>query len=141
AGVDDHSRRSVLESGLVAVRRSTDHWEDDSHLRPRATGRGAGQPRRSWNRSLRPWGRSSTMTDGIRVAAIQPRSHTLELESRNVEGALAWMDRAAEVDADLVVFPEGYPGPTNPANDYDALNPVRERAAAHRQHVIAGAIA
>lgn len=81
------------------------------------------------------------MTASIRVAAIQPRGHTLTEESRNLEEALAWMDRAAGVGADLVVFPEGYPGPTNPANDYDALSALRERAAANRQHVIAGAIA
>lgn len=81
------------------------------------------------------------MTASIRVAAIQPRGHKLTEESRNLEEALAWMDRAAGVGADLVVFPEGYPGPTNPANDYDALGALRERAAAHRQHVIAGAIA
>lgn len=80
------------------------------------------------------------MTDLIRVAAIQPRSHTLAEESRNLEDALDWMDRAASVGADLVVFPEGYPGPTNPANDYEALGALRERAAEFRQHVIVGAI-
>lgn len=81
------------------------------------------------------------MPDSIRVAAIQPRSHTLDQESRNLEDALGWMDRAADAGADMVVFPEGYPGPTNPANDYDSLTALRDRAAAHRLHVVAGAIA
>jgi predicted amidohydrolase len=80
------------------------------------------------------------VTDSIRVAAVQPRGHTLGDESRNLEDALSWMDRAAAVGAELVVFPEGYPGPTNPVNDYDALSALRERAASHRQHVVAGAI-
>lgn len=76
----------------------------------------------------------------IRVAAAQPRSHHGPEEERNVEQALSWMERAAEGGAELVVFPEGYPGPTNPANDYDALGPLGERARALRLHVVAGRI-
>jgi omega-amidase len=76
----------------------------------------------------------------IKVAAMQPRSHHGPEEWRNVEQALSWMDRAAEQRTDLVVFPEGYPGPTNPANDYDALGPLAERARALGLHVIAGHI-
>jgi predicted amidohydrolase len=39
-----------------------------------------------------------------------------------------------------VTFPEGYPGPTNPANRYDAIGPLCERARALELHVIAGHI-
>lgn len=76
----------------------------------------------------------------IKVAAVQPRSHHGPEEERNVEQALSWMQRAAEQDAELVVFPEGYPGPTNPANDYDSLGPLGERAASLGLHVVAGRI-
>lgn len=76
----------------------------------------------------------------IKVAAVQPRSHHGPEEERNVEQALSWMQRAAEQDAELVVFPEGYPGPTNPANDYDSLGPLAERAASLGLHVVAGRI-
>jgi predicted amidohydrolase len=76
----------------------------------------------------------------IRVAAVQPRSHHGPEEERNVEQALSWMQRAAEEGAELVVFPEGYPGPTNPANDYDALGALGERAASLGLHVVAGQI-
>ncbi len=80
------------------------------------------------------------MINRVRVAAIQPRSHTLGDEERNVSDALGWMERAALVDADLVVFPEGYPGPTSPLNQYDAVSPLGVRAAEYGQHVVAGGI-
>lgn len=76
----------------------------------------------------------------IRVAAVQPRSHHGSEEERNVEQALGWMDEAARQGADLVVFPEGYPGPTNPANGYDASGPLAERARSLGLHVVAGRI-
>jgi predicted amidohydrolase len=50
------------------------------------------------------------------------------------------MDEAARQGADLVVFPEGYPGPTNPANRYDAFGPLAERARSLGLHVVAGRI-
>ncbi len=76
----------------------------------------------------------------FRLAAVQPRSHTGEEEHRNVEDALGWLDRAHAAGADLVLFPEGYPGPTNPGNDYDALTPLSSKAAELGVHVVAGGI-
>ncbi len=76
----------------------------------------------------------------IRLAAVQPRSFSGPEEHRNADEAVAWLDRAADEGADLVVFPEGYPGPTNPANDYDGVGPLAERAAARGLHVVAGRI-
>lgn len=76
----------------------------------------------------------------IRLAAIQPRSATGESERRNAADALSWLDRAAEAGADLVMFPEGYPGPVNPANDYDAISPLAVRAARLGLHVLASRI-
>lgn len=77
----------------------------------------------------------------IRLATVQPRSATGPDEERNAAEALAWLDRAAEEHADLVVFPEGYPGPVSPGSNYDALGPIAERAAAHGLHVVASRIA
>lgn len=76
----------------------------------------------------------------ITVAAVQPRSYHAPEEERNVEQALRWMDRAAEQSADLVVFPEGYPGPTNPQSRYDATGALAERARELGVHVVAGRI-
>ena len=67
-----------------------------------------------------------------RLAAVQPRSGRGSTESRNAVEALDWLDRAAGAGADLAMFPEGYPGPVNPANTFDAFGPLAERAA-HRK--------
>ncbi len=76
----------------------------------------------------------------IRLAAVQPRSASGDREAENLDQAIEWIERAAAASADLVVFPEGYPGPTNPRNEYDALVPIREAAARHRIHVVAGRV-
>jgi predicted amidohydrolase len=77
----------------------------------------------------------------IRIAAVQPRSGSGPDEERNAADALGWLDRAAEAGADLVLFPEGYPGPVNPRHDYDALGPLADRAARLGLHVVASRIA
>lgn len=76
----------------------------------------------------------------IRLAAVQPRSFHGPEEERNLEEAVRWVDRAAAAGADLVLFPEGYPGPTNPGNTYDAVQPLADAAARAGVHVVAGAI-
>jgi predicted amidohydrolase len=73
----------------------------------------------------------------IRLAAVQPRSSTGDDERRNATDALDWLDRAAEAGAHLVLFPEGYPGPANPAHKYDAFTPLRDRAKVLGLHVVA----
>ena len=73
----------------------------------------------------------------VRLAAVQPASGTGTDEIRNAAESLTWLRRAAENSAQLVVFPEGYPGPINPSNEYDALKPLANAAAEHRLHVIA----
>lgn len=76
----------------------------------------------------------------MRIAAIQPVGHRGADEHRNATDALEWLERAAAAEADLVTFPEGYPGPTNPLNTYDGLGPLSRRAAELGLHVVAGGI-
>ena len=73
----------------------------------------------------------------VRIAAVQPASGSGTDEIRNASEAITWLRRAAENKAQLVVFPEGYPGPINPANGYDALKPLASAAAELGLHVIA----
>jgi predicted amidohydrolase len=75
------------------------------------------------------------------LAAVQPRAFSGNEEEKNVDEALRWLQRAADAGADLVLFPEGYPGPTNPANVYDAVERLRAAARSLRLHVIAGGLA
>jgi predicted amidohydrolase len=76
----------------------------------------------------------------MRLVCVQPRSGYAEDESRNATEAVAWLDDAAAAGAQLVVFPEGYPGPTNPMNEYDAFTPLAKRAGELGVYVIAGRI-
>jgi 5-aminopentanamidase len=76
----------------------------------------------------------------IRLGLVQPRSFWGSDEEQNVAAALDWLHRCAESSVQLVVFPEGYPGPTNPRNRYDALTPLAEKAAQLGLHVVAGDI-
>jgi predicted amidohydrolase len=80
------------------------------------------------------------VTSSVRVAAIQPRSHSGLTESRNVEDAVQWLEHAASEGAQLVVFPEGYPGPTSPTSGYDATPLLAEAARRLNLHVVAGSI-
>jgi 5-aminopentanamidase len=73
----------------------------------------------------------------IRVAAVQPFSGSVATESKNATDSLEWIRRTAENSADLVVFPEGYPGPINPSKSYDAFSPLVKAAAEFRLHIIA----
>jgi predicted amidohydrolase len=73
----------------------------------------------------------------VRLAAVQPASACGAEEIRNATESLTWLRRAAENNAQLVVFPEGYPGPINPSNEYDALKSLANAAAEFRLHVIA----
>jgi predicted amidohydrolase len=76
----------------------------------------------------------------FRLAAIQPVSHSGDEEFRNLDDALDWMREAHRAGAELVLFPEGYPGPTNPAHQYDGLRPLQELARELQLHVVAGGL-
>jgi predicted amidohydrolase len=75
------------------------------------------------------------------LAAVQPRAFSGVEEEKNIDEAVRWLERAGRAGADLVLFPEGYPGPTNPANSYDAMARLRAAARSLRLHVVAGGLA
>lgn len=50
------------------------------------------------------------MRGSVTLAAVQPRANPGD-EVRNVEAAVAFTHQAAELGAEIVVFPECYPGP------------------------------
>ncbi len=76
----------------------------------------------------------------IRVAAVQPHSASGPRERDNVEAAVHAISTAAALGARLIVFPEGYPGPTNPRNGYDSLEPLGTEARRQSVFVVAGRI-
>ncbi|ADB52755.1 carbon-nitrogen hydrolase family protein [Conexibacter woesei] len=70
------------------------------------------------------------MTDSIRLAVVQPHAHPAVEAARNVEDAVAHIRTAAADGAELVLFPEGYPGPLRVESSFDAEPAIADAALA-----------
>ena len=64
------------------------------------------------------------------VAVAQPQVIRPPNAADQVHRAVAAMHEAARWDAELLLFPEGYPGPLHVGEDYDPAVPLAEAAAA-----------
>lgn len=78
----------------------------------------------------------------IKVAAIQPRSYWGEDEYKNAIEALSYLEEAAKTGAQLVTFPEAYPGPghgpiPNPKIDFDPIEALCQKAREYGVYVAA----
>lgn len=79
----------------------------------------------------------------IRVAAICTESYYGQEEYRNAERALKYVDEAAALGAELVSFPEGYPGPCHGPLDsggrlpFKPMDALREKAREHGVYITA----
>ena len=76
----------------------------------------------------------------VKVAAVSPRCYRGESEGDNVARALTAIDEAADQGAQIVCFPEGYPGPYNGPVTYSAVEPLADKARQRGVHVIAGMV-
>ncbi len=76
----------------------------------------------------------------MRLAVVQPLTFRGQEAERNVEAALDYIDQAARTGAQMVCFPEGYPGPANPHHAFDSLQPLRDKAKQRGVYIIAGRI-
>jgi predicted amidohydrolase len=72
----------------------------------------------------------------VTLAAVQPLAFRGAEEHKNVERALFHMDEAAAAGAQIISFPEGYPGPYYGELTYDPDEQIRERARAHGMYVV-----
>lgn len=75
----------------------------------------------------------------VRVAVVQTITDRAE-RPRNIEKALAYLDLAAAQGAQIVCFPETYPGPWTPPLDYDPLPALCEGARRAGAYVAIGLI-
>jgi predicted amidohydrolase len=64
--------------------------------------------------------------ENLRLAVVQPRVIEGAPESDRVAEAVRYIAEAAETGAQLVLFPEGYPGPLRIDSTYDAAGPIAE---------------
>lgn len=83
------------------------------------------------------------MPRNTRVGIVLPETHFAEAEWRNADAALAYVGRAAREGAQLVIFPEGYPGPMTGSLAYaeqrvKPIEALQESAREHRVYVAAG---
>lgn len=73
----------------------------------------------------------------FRLAVVQPLSHRPPEDHRNVEDAVRYVEQAAAVGAEVVAFPETYPGPWRMPAAFDprpAMNEVAGRCGVHVQY-------
>ncbi len=77
--------------------------------------------------------------DTIRVAMVQALTD-VEDPVANVDHALHYLELASVQGADIVCFPETYPGPWTPPLDYDPLPQLCQGAVEHGLYVVAGLI-
>ncbi|MGH7862201.1 MAG: carbon-nitrogen hydrolase family protein [Candidatus Dormibacteraceae bacterium] len=64
----------------------------------------------------------------FRVALVQPLSHHPPDDQRNVQDAVRYVERAADAGADVVTFPETYPGPFRMPMAFDPAPAICEVA-------------
>lgn len=79
----------------------------------------------------------------IRIGAVLPESYFGESEWKNAENALQFADEAASKGVQLLLYPEGYPGPAtgplnNPQYPFKPLKALAEKAKEHGMYIIAG---
>jgi predicted amidohydrolase len=71
------------------------------------------------------------MSSQIRLGMAQPRTYWGAESRRNLDEALAYVERASAQDVDLLAFPENYPGPYRSTGRYEVIEPLQEAAASH----------
>jgi predicted amidohydrolase len=74
----------------------------------------------------------------VTLAVVQPRTHLGDREEENVKEAVRAIDEAAGRGAQLVLFPETYPGPWTAARRFDPVDALCAQARASAIHVVAG---
>src|SRR5262249_2812878 len=75
----------------------------------------------------------------VNISVIQPRTFRLAEEHKNVQRALSYIDRAVERCAQIICFPEMYPGPAHPSSAYSS-DELNARAKKHGVYIIKGRI-
>ena len=77
---------------------------------------------------------------GVKVAAIQPKTFLEANEQKkNIEKAWDYVAEAADQRAQIICFPETYPGPWKAPLNYSPVEPLEEMASKHGVYIVAGA--
>ncbi len=76
----------------------------------------------------------------VTVAAAQPRTFRGKDEPANLEAAVRAIGEAATAGAQIVCFPEGYPGPYSGPLDFQPLPDLCRAARRHQVYVVCGGL-
>lgn len=82
----------------------------------------------------------------VKVACVNPRTQRADSEYLNVENALKYVDQASDLGAQLICFPEGYPGPCTGPSDFgakiagDFLDLLCKKARERRVYITASSV-
>ncbi len=76
----------------------------------------------------------------IRIAAASPKVDRTRPEKENVQTALKHIREAAGKGADIICFPEGFPGPYFGPYEYSSLETLQEEARKSKISIIAGMV-
>lgn len=74
---------------------------------------------------------TTTGREGVRLAVVQPHARPAAEAELNVTDAVSHVGAAAAGGAEIVLFPEGYPGPLRVTSSFDATDAL---SAAAREH-------
>lgn len=74
----------------------------------------------------------------IRLGMVQPRTYYGEEEPRNLDEARRCVAQGAALGADLLAFPENYPGPYRSEGRFEVMEPLCAAAAEHGVALAAG---
>lgn len=74
----------------------------------------------------------------VKLAVVQPRTRLGAEEAANVKEAVRFIDEAAQRGAELVLFPETYPGPWTDRLRFDPFEALAAQAKASGAYVVAG---
>lgn len=76
----------------------------------------------------------------VTVAAAQPRTFRGKDEPANLECAIRAIQDAARAGAEIICFPEGYPGPYSGSLDFQPLPDLCQAARRHKIYVVSGGL-
>lgn len=79
----------------------------------------------------------------VRAGIVLPEAQFGEDEWQNAEAAIAYADEAGGKGVQLLLYPEGYPGPMtgpldNPKFPFDPVEELKKKAKEHAMYIIAG---
>lgn len=76
----------------------------------------------------------------LKLAIVQPLTYAPPDDEKNVAQAVRWIEQAARLEADFVLFPESYPGPWRMPASFDPVPAIAKAAKDHGVHVVFGTL-